>query len=146
MRRFAYLGALTILGLVATACGDECGDAEDRLVPMSELPCSMTSAEGVWESHPLPPIASEECFWVEFRGCSRYEFEHPLGRIPTQVLGYTSFEQDGRFSTLGSGNSFTSDIVPFGGVKQSGNGREGSRYGIDDYIEIKYICMGGLGE
>ena len=106
MRRFAYLGALTILGLVATACGDECGDAEDRLVPMSELPCSMTSAEGVWESHPLPPIASEECFWVEFRGCSRYEFEHPLGRIPTQVLGYTSFEQDGRFSTLGSGNSF----------------------------------------
>lgn len=34
--------------------------------------------------------------------------------------------------------------APFGGVKQSGIGREGSRYGIDDYLEIKYVCMGGL--
>jgi len=99
------LGALAILGLVATACGDECGDAEDRIVPMSELPCSMTTAGGVWESHPFPPIADEQCYWLEFRGCSRYEFEHPLGRVPTEVLGYTSFEQDGRFSTVGSGNS-----------------------------------------
>jgi succinate-semialdehyde dehydrogenase/glutarate-semialdehyde dehydrogenase len=38
----------------------------------------------------------------------------------------------------------TSDVVPFGGVKESGMGREGSRYGVDDYIEAKYICMGGL--
>lgn len=34
--------------------------------------------------------------------------------------------------------------APFGGIKQSGLGREGSRYGIDDYLEIKYVCMGGL--
>jgi succinate-semialdehyde dehydrogenase/glutarate-semialdehyde dehydrogenase len=34
--------------------------------------------------------------------------------------------------------------APFGGVKQSGNGREGSHYGLDDYTEIKYLCMGGL--
>jgi succinate-semialdehyde dehydrogenase/glutarate-semialdehyde dehydrogenase len=34
--------------------------------------------------------------------------------------------------------------APFGGVKQSGNGREGSKYGLDDYLEIKYLCMGGL--
>jgi succinate-semialdehyde dehydrogenase/glutarate-semialdehyde dehydrogenase len=40
--------------------------------------------------------------------------------------------------------AITSDVVPFGGVKQSGMGREGSRYGVDDYIETKYICMGGL--
>lgn len=106
MPRFAWLGALTILGLVATACGDECGAAEDRLVPISELPCSMTNVEGVWESHPLPPIASEQCYWLEFRGCSRYELEHSLGRVPSLVVGYTSFEQDGRFSTVGSGNSF----------------------------------------
>ena len=106
MPRFAWLGALTILGLVATACGDECGAAEDRLVQMSELPCSMTNVEGVWESHPLPPIASEQCYWLEFRGCSKYELEHSLGRVPSLVVGYTSFEQDGRFSTVGSGNSF----------------------------------------
>jgi succinate-semialdehyde dehydrogenase/glutarate-semialdehyde dehydrogenase len=30
-------------------------------------------------------------------------------------------------------------------MKQSGIGREGSRYGIDEYLEIKYVCMGGLG-
>lgn len=36
------------------------------------------------------------------------------------------------------------EVVPFGGVKQSGLGREGSKYGVDDYLEIKYICMGGI--
>ena len=34
--------------------------------------------------------------------------------------------------------------APFGGVKQSGIGREGSRYGIEEYLEIKYFCLGGL--
>ncbi|GHB69631.1 NAD-dependent succinate-semialdehyde dehydrogenase [Psychrosphaera saromensis] len=34
--------------------------------------------------------------------------------------------------------------APFGGVKQSGSGREGSKYGLDDYLETKYLCMGGL--
>ncbi len=38
----------------------------------------------------------------------------------------------------------SSELAPFGGVKESGIGREGSKYGIDDYIEIKYLCMGGL--
>lgn len=33
-------------------------------------------------------------------------------------------------------------VAPFGGIKESGNGREGSKYGIDDYIEIKYLCFG----
>ena len=36
-------------------------------------------------------------------------------------------------------------VAPFGGVKQSGLGREGSRIGIDEYIDVKYLCMGGLG-
>ncbi|PNU20522.1 succinate-semialdehyde dehydrogenase I [Geothermobacter hydrogeniphilus] len=35
-------------------------------------------------------------------------------------------------------------IAPFGGIKESGLGREGSRYGCDDYLEIKYLCMGGI--
>ena len=35
-------------------------------------------------------------------------------------------------------------IAPFGGVKESGLGREGSKYGIDDWLEIKYLCMGGI--
>jgi succinate-semialdehyde dehydrogenase/glutarate-semialdehyde dehydrogenase len=35
-------------------------------------------------------------------------------------------------------------MAPFGGVKQSGLGREGSKYGIEDYLDIKYVCMAGM--
>jgi succinate-semialdehyde dehydrogenase/glutarate-semialdehyde dehydrogenase len=38
----------------------------------------------------------------------------------------------------------SNEMAPFGGVKESGNGREGSKYGIDDYVEVKYICIGGI--
>ncbi len=35
----------------------------------------------------------------------------------------------------------STELAPFGGVKQSGLGREGSHYGIDDYLEMKYVCL-----
>ncbi|MEJ2045026.1 MAG: NAD-dependent succinate-semialdehyde dehydrogenase [Reinekea sp.] len=38
----------------------------------------------------------------------------------------------------------SSEMAPFGGVKESGLGREGSHYGIDEYLEVKYLCLGGL--
>jgi succinate-semialdehyde dehydrogenase/glutarate-semialdehyde dehydrogenase len=38
----------------------------------------------------------------------------------------------------------STEVAPFGGVKESGIGREGSKYGIDEWLEIKYLCMGGL--
>ena len=38
----------------------------------------------------------------------------------------------------------SSAVIPFGGIKESGIGREGSRYGMDDYTELKYLCMAGL--
>ncbi len=38
----------------------------------------------------------------------------------------------------------STEVAPFGGVKSSGLGREGSKYGIEDYLEIKYLCMGGV--
>ena len=40
----------------------------------------------------------------------------------------------------------SSAVAPFGGVKESGFGREGSKYGMEDYMEIKYLCMGGIKE
>ncbi|MCK9563979.1 MAG: NAD-dependent succinate-semialdehyde dehydrogenase [Bacteroidales bacterium] len=40
--------------------------------------------------------------------------------------------------------AISNEMAPFGGVKESGNGREGSKYGMDDYLEIKYLCMGGI--
>jgi succinate-semialdehyde dehydrogenase/glutarate-semialdehyde dehydrogenase len=39
----------------------------------------------------------------------------------------------------------STELAPFGGIKESGVGREGSKYGVDDYVEIKYVCAGGLG-
>ena len=38
----------------------------------------------------------------------------------------------------------STEVAPFGGVKESGTGREGSKYGILDYTEIKYVCVGGV--
>ncbi len=38
----------------------------------------------------------------------------------------------------------SNEMAPFGGVKQSAQGREGSKYGLDDYLEIKYMCIGGI--
>ncbi len=39
----------------------------------------------------------------------------------------------------------STEVAPFGGMKESGIGREGSKYGIDDFVEIKYLCLGGMG-
>lgn len=38
----------------------------------------------------------------------------------------------------------STEVAPFGGVKSSGLGREGSKYGIEDYLELKYLCLGGI--
>lgn len=38
----------------------------------------------------------------------------------------------------------STEVAPFGGIKESGMGREGSRYGIEDYVEKKYVCIGGV--
>jgi succinate-semialdehyde dehydrogenase/glutarate-semialdehyde dehydrogenase len=39
----------------------------------------------------------------------------------------------------------TTEVAPFGGFKESGVGKEGSKYGLDDYLDVKYVCFGGLG-
>ena len=38
----------------------------------------------------------------------------------------------------------STEVAPFGGVKESGMGREGSKYGIEDYLVVKYLCMAGV--
>ena len=38
----------------------------------------------------------------------------------------------------------STEVAPFGGIKQSGNGPEGSKYGLDDYTELKYVCIGEI--
>lgn len=38
----------------------------------------------------------------------------------------------------------STEVAPFGGIKQSGFGREGSKYGLDDFLSLKYVCLGGI--
>ncbi|MBI3699851.1 MAG: NADP-dependent succinate-semialdehyde dehydrogenase [Afipia sp.] len=71
-------------------------------------------------------------------GLAAYFYGRDIGRIwrVAEALEYGMVGiNEGIIST---------EIAPFGGVKESGNGREGSKYGIDDYLEIKYLCMGGI--
>jgi len=72
-------------------------------------------------------------------GLAAYAFTRDLGRA--WRLGE---QLDYGMVGLNDG-ALSNAAAPFGGVKQSGMGREGSRYGLDDYLEIKYLLMGGLG-
>ena len=44
----------------------------------------------------------------------------------------------------GTEGIISTEIAPFGGMKESGIGREGSKYGIEEFLEVKYLCMGGI--
>ena len=71
-------------------------------------------------------------------GLAAYFYSRDIGRIWRVSQGL-------EFGMVGINEGIISNAVaPFGGIKQSGNGREGSKYGLDDYLEIKYLCMGGL--
>ena len=49
------------------------------------------------------------------------------------------------YGIVGVNNRLIStELPPFGGVKESGIGREGSKYGIEEYLEVKYVCVGGI--
>jgi succinate-semialdehyde dehydrogenase/glutarate-semialdehyde dehydrogenase len=71
-------------------------------------------------------------------GLASYFYSRDIGRIWRVAEGLES-------GMVGINTGLISnEVAPFGGVKQSGLGREGSKYGIDDYLVIKYLCMGGL--
>ncbi|MGA8171485.1 MAG: NAD-dependent succinate-semialdehyde dehydrogenase [Methylocystis sp.] len=71
-------------------------------------------------------------------GLAAYFYSRDLARI-FRVAEALDFGMVGVNETL-----ISSETAPFGGIKQSGLGREGSRYGLDDYLEIKYVCLGGM--
>lgn len=70
-------------------------------------------------------------------GLASYFYARDVGRVWRVAEGLES-------GMVGINTGLISnEVAPFGGVKQSGLGREGSHYGIDDYLVIKYLCMGG---
>ncbi|MBY4947308.1 NADP-dependent succinate-semialdehyde dehydrogenase [Cupriavidus respiraculi] len=71
-------------------------------------------------------------------GLASYFYSRDIGRI-WRVAEALEYGMVGINTGL-----ISNEVAPFGGVKQSGLGREGSKYGIEDYLEIKYLCMGGV--
>ena len=71
-------------------------------------------------------------------GLASYIYARDVGRI-FRVVEALEFGMVGVNEGL-----ISTEVAPFGGVKTSGLGREGSKYGIDDYLEIKYVALGGL--
>lgn len=71
-------------------------------------------------------------------GLASYFYSRDIGRV-WRVAEQLEYGMVGINTGL-----ISNEVAPFGGVKQSGLGREGSKYGIDDYLEIKYVCMGGI--
>ena len=72
-------------------------------------------------------------------GLCAYVYSRDIGRV-WRVAEALEFGMVGMNEGI-----ISSEMAPFGGVKASGWGREGSRYGMDDYLDIKYLCVGGLG-
>jgi len=71
-------------------------------------------------------------------GLASYFYSRDIGRI-WRVAEALEYGMVGVNTGL-----ITTEVAPFGGVKQSGLGREGSKYGIDEFVEVKYICFGGI--
>ena len=72
-------------------------------------------------------------------GLAAYFYSRDVGRIfrVAEALEYGIIGcNEGIIST---------EVAPFGGMKSSGLGREGGKYGIEDYLEIKYLALGGIG-
>ncbi|MEE8333911.1 MAG: NADP-dependent succinate-semialdehyde dehydrogenase [Alphaproteobacteria bacterium] len=71
-------------------------------------------------------------------GLASYFYSRDIGRIWRVMEGL-------EYGIVGINEGIiSSEVAPFGGVKESGSGREGSKYGIEDYIEVKYVLMGGI--
>ena len=71
-------------------------------------------------------------------GLAAYFYSRDIGRIWRVAEGL-------EYGIVGVNEGIISnEVAPFGGVKESGIGREGSKYGMDDFLEIKYLCLGGI--
>jgi len=71
-------------------------------------------------------------------GLASYFYSRDIGRI-WRVAEALEYGMVGVNTGL-----ITTEVAPFGGMKQSGFGREGSKYGIEEFIEVKYVCFGGI--
>ncbi|HEM47271.1 MAG TPA: NAD-dependent succinate-semialdehyde dehydrogenase, partial [Alphaproteobacteria bacterium] len=72
-------------------------------------------------------------------GLASYFYSRDMGRVWRVSEGL-------EYGIVGANVGIIStEVAPFGGMKESGIGREGSHYGLDEFLEVKYVCMGGVG-
>jgi succinate-semialdehyde dehydrogenase/glutarate-semialdehyde dehydrogenase len=110
--------------------------------------CDVTAQMLVAREETFGPVAPVFRFETELEaiqmandtefGLASYFYTRDIGRV-WRVAEALEYGMVGINSGL-----ISTEVAPFGGVKESGVGREGSRYGIEEFVEIKYLCMGGI--
>ena len=133
-------GATLVLGGKRHALGGSFYEPTILTNATSEMACAKEEIFG-----PVAPIyrfsSEEEAIAMANDtqyGLAAYFYARDVGRVwrVSEALEYGIVGiNEGIIST---------EVAPFGGIKESGIGREGSKYGIEDYLEIKYLCMGGM--
>jgi succinate-semialdehyde dehydrogenase/glutarate-semialdehyde dehydrogenase len=125
-KRHALGGTFFEPTVIADATPDMAVAREETFGPLAPLFRFRTEAEAI-------RMAND----TEF-GLAAYFYTRDLGRSWRVSEGL-------EYGIVGVNTGLIStEVAPFGGVKESGTGREGSRYGIEDYLEIKYLCVGGI--
>jgi succinate-semialdehyde dehydrogenase/glutarate-semialdehyde dehydrogenase len=112
--------------VIAGVSADAAMSSEETFGPVAGIARFATEDEAVRAANDTP------------YGLATYYYTRDLGRIwrLSEALEY---------GIHGINTGFiSSEVAPFGGVKESGIGREGSKYGIEEWLEIKYLCMGGV--
>lgn len=137
----------TIEAGAAVACGGSPSELGGNFYSPTVL-TGVTPDMAVFRNEIFGPVAPVTTFETEEEaiqlandtefGLASYFYTRDIGRVwrVSEALDY---------GIVGINEGIISnEMAPFGGVKESGSGREGSKYGIEDYLEIKYVLMGGL--
>ena len=105
---------------------DAAMSSEETFGPVAGIARFESEAEAIAQANDTP------------YGLAAYFYSRDLGRVWRVSEGL-------EYGIVGINTGFIStEVAPFGGVKESGIGREGSKYGIDEWLEIKYLAMGGI--
>jgi succinate-semialdehyde dehydrogenase/glutarate-semialdehyde dehydrogenase len=125
-KRHAMGGTFFEPTVLANVTTDMAVTREETFGPVAPLFRFKTEAEAV-------KMAND----TEF-GLASYFYSRDIGRVWRVSEGL-------EYGIVGANTGIIStEVAPFGGVKESGLGREGSKYGIEDYLEVKYVCMGDV--
>jgi succinate-semialdehyde dehydrogenase/glutarate-semialdehyde dehydrogenase len=122
-----HLGGLFYTPTVIAGVPPEAAMAsEETFGPVAGIARFTTEAEAIRQANDTP------------YGLASYFYSRDIGRIWRVSEGL-------EYGIVGINTGVIStEVAPFGGVKESGIGREGSKYGIEEWLELKYLCMGGI--